>query len=218
MTSSSMPRTKAGFSTAKDNNPSMNYHYNVLAKDNEFRTALHKTANNLNIPAVWLADIMAFETGGSFNPGIDNGVGYTGLIQFGDAAAKDVGTTRANLAKMSRAKQMQYVEKYYKIQMKYAGITSIDNIETALALVWGGSGLVKRFQKNPDSVRAVSDQNTNFKGYLDELGRHGGRKYAHYFNERRGNMAKVIHTRYSDGCATCNQMIASNSKITPHEG
>ncbi len=215
---SSMERTKTGFKATRDNTGSKNFLYKALAEDGAFRRELHRVATNLNVPAVWLADIMAFETGGTFDPGKDNGLGYTGLIQFGDAAAKDVGTTRAALAKMSRAEQMKYVEKYYRKQMQYAGIKSIDNIETMLAVVWGGAGLVKKFATDPASTNNVRDVNTTFKGYLDKLGSHAGRRYNHYFASRRSNIAKVIHTHYEDGCPVCNQMIASNTPIVPHEG
>lgn len=215
---SAVPRDKVGFKPERDNNPSHNFHYAVLAKDNDFRKALHRTANNLNIPAVWLADIIAFETGGTFRPDIDNGLGYVGLAQFGDATAKDMKTTRAALSKMTRAQQMKYVEMHIRNQMRYAGIQSIDNVETALALVFGGAGLAKSFAKDPHKAGNISDVNTSFKGYLNELGRHGGRRYAHIYSNRRNNVAKIVHEKYVDGCPMCNQLVASNSPIVPHEG
>lgn len=63
---------------------------------------------------------MAFETGETFSPSIKNGAGapYYGLIQFGAAAAKDVGTTTAKLMKMSAEEQLEYVYKFFK---PYAG-------------------------------------------------------------------------------------------------
>ncbi len=61
-----------------------------------------------------LMAIMHIESAGTFSPSIDNGVGYCGLIQFSDGAAKSVGTTRAQLVKMSFIEQMDYVEKYFE--------------------------------------------------------------------------------------------------------
>lgn len=63
---------------------------------------------------------MAFETGETFSPSIKNGAGapYYGLIQFGAAAAKDVGTTTEKLVKMSAEEQLEYVYKFFK---PYAG-------------------------------------------------------------------------------------------------
>ncbi|QTH80252.1 putative transglycosylase [Pseudomonas phage pPa_SNUABM_DT01] len=63
---------------------------------------------------------MAFETGGTFSPTIKNGAGapYYGIIQFGDAAAKDAGTTVAKLLKMTAEEQLTYVYNFFK---PYAG-------------------------------------------------------------------------------------------------
>lgn len=59
---------------------------------------------------------MAFETGETFSPSIKNGAGapYYGLIQFGTAAAKDIGTTTAALVKLTAEQQLEYVYKFFK--------------------------------------------------------------------------------------------------------
>ena len=59
---------------------------------------------------------MAFETGGTFSPTIQNGAGapYYGIIQFGAAAAKDAGTTIPELLKMTNVEQLQYVYNFFK--------------------------------------------------------------------------------------------------------
>ncbi len=59
---------------------------------------------------------MAFETGETFSPKIKNGAGapYYGLIQFGKAAAKDVGTTVEALVTLSAEQQLIYVHKFFK--------------------------------------------------------------------------------------------------------
>lgn len=59
-----------------------------------------------------LMSIIHLETAGSFSPSKDNGIGYSGLIQFSDASAKSVGTTRTELKKMTFVRQMDYVKKY----------------------------------------------------------------------------------------------------------
>jgi len=63
---------------------------------------------------------MAFESGETFSPSIKNGAGapYYGLIQFGAAAATDVGTTTAKLIKMTAEEQLEYVQKFFQ---PYAG-------------------------------------------------------------------------------------------------
>ena len=82
-----------------------------------------KMVTNLGLPYTCLNDFMAcmaFETGGTFSPSIKNGAGapYYGLIQFGAAAASDVGTTLDALVKMTVLQQLDYVEKFFK---PYAG-------------------------------------------------------------------------------------------------
>lgn len=64
---------------------------------------------------------MALETGGTFNPKLVNSLGYTGIIQIGTQAAKDINRRKGtnisagkdgNLVKMSRLEQLTYVEYY----------------------------------------------------------------------------------------------------------
>ncbi len=66
----------------------------------------------LEIDPNWLMAVMALETARSFDPAKDNGRGYVGLIQFGSAAASDLGTTTAQLKAMSFIEQMDYVERF----------------------------------------------------------------------------------------------------------
>lgn len=63
-----------------------------------------------------LMSCMAFETGETFSPSIKNGAGapYYGLIQFGKAAATDVGTTVEALVRMSAEEQLEYVYRFFK--------------------------------------------------------------------------------------------------------
>lgn len=72
-------------------------------------------ANSLSIPDPgWLANLINFESAGTFDPSITNSLGYTGLIQFGVEAASDLGTTTANLRAMSAVDQMDYVYEYLR--------------------------------------------------------------------------------------------------------
>ena len=86
----------------------------AVADDEEFQAAVSDTAGRLGIPEEHLYAAMSFETGGTFNPSELNqaGSGATGLIQFTPATAQGLGTSTEELAGMSRARQMHYVEKY----------------------------------------------------------------------------------------------------------
>lgn len=71
----------------------------------------------LKINHGWLLSVMYFESARSFRadvqaPGNSN---YVGLIQFGHAAAKDLGTTVAQLKLMSAIDQLDYVHKFYQM-------------------------------------------------------------------------------------------------------
>lgn len=80
----------------------------------EFRVRVREIAGNLNIDASWLMAVMGFETGYTFSSSIKNpGSSATGLIQFVSSTAKSLGTTTAQLARMSPVQQLDYVEKYF---------------------------------------------------------------------------------------------------------
>jgi hypothetical protein len=84
----------------------------------EFRDRVRQLCNALDWPehsADWLMACMAFETGRSFSPAVQNPQSSaTGLIQFMASTAAGLGTTTAKLAKMDAVTQLGYVEKYFK--------------------------------------------------------------------------------------------------------
>ena len=80
----------------------------------EFRKKVVEIANRLGKDPNLLMAGMALETGRTFLPTAGKGTSYVGLIQFGDDAAESVGTTRADLLKMTALEQLDYVEKYLK--------------------------------------------------------------------------------------------------------
>lgn len=90
------------------------------AKDTEFLGAVQALAGKMGAKPVELIALMMFESGVS--PSKGNGLGYYGLIQFGDSAAATLGTTTAALRQMSRVQQMVYVEKYFMYWMKQKGV------------------------------------------------------------------------------------------------
>lgn len=83
-------------------------------------------------PSVLLA-VIHFETGGSFSAAARSKVSSaTGLIQFMDKTAKDLGTSTGALAKMSVQEQLKYVIKYYEKHR-----SNIKNVEDAyMAVLW----------------------------------------------------------------------------------
>ncbi|QAR30773.1 hypothetical protein EQP59_05185 [Ornithobacterium rhinotracheale] len=85
------------------------------------RKKIFEISNRLDCNPNYLTSVMALETGGTFDPSIVNKLGYTGLIQIGADAAKDInrrkGTqissgNKGNLKNMTKLEQLTYVEYY----------------------------------------------------------------------------------------------------------
>ena len=77
---------------------------------------------------------MAFETGGSFDPAQKNyaGSGATGLIQFMPRTAQGLGTSTAELAKMTAVEQLDYVKAYFQ---PYSGkLNTLEDLY--MAILW----------------------------------------------------------------------------------
>jgi hypothetical protein len=78
-----------------------------------FRAKLYRIATELGLPPGELAALMGFESSWTFAPDVRNpSGGATGLIQFMPSTATRLGTTTADLAKMSAFDQLDYVKKY----------------------------------------------------------------------------------------------------------
>ncbi|MBF7092868.1 M23 family metallopeptidase [Flavobacterium sp. ALJ2] len=77
----------------------------------EFRVKVVEIAKKLKVDPNWIMIIIAKETSLTFDPHIDNGIGYVGLIQFSEVSAKEVGTTHMELKNMTAETQLNYVGK-----------------------------------------------------------------------------------------------------------
>lgn len=83
----------------------------------EFRAKVREIAARQNLDPNWYMAVMAFETGRSFSPSVRNpikGQTATGLIQFTETTAGDLGTSTAKLSRMSAVEQLDWVEKYFE--------------------------------------------------------------------------------------------------------
>jgi LysM repeat protein len=98
----------------------------------EFKRKVIEIAKGLGTEPDYLMAAMAFESGETFSPSVKNGAGSgaTGLIQFMPKTAMTLGTTTADLAKMSAEQQLDYVEKYFA---PYRGkLSTIDDVYMAI--------------------------------------------------------------------------------------
>lgn len=108
----------------------------LLVADPEFHSEVERVAEKLGVNKTLLLAVMDFETGGTFDPAEPNqaGSGGTGLIQFMPSTARALGTTTEELALMTRAEQMVYVEKYFD---QFAGrIRNGSLSDVYMAVLW----------------------------------------------------------------------------------
>jgi len=94
-------------------------------KDREFLSKAQQIAQRHGCTLAELLSVFAAEAGFTMNPSIQNRYGYTGLIQFGNSAAASVGTTTGALRSMTRAQQLDYVEKYFQKNGNPQGVEQI---------------------------------------------------------------------------------------------
>jgi len=80
-----------------------------------FKNRVIQISRELNVCPDYLMACMAFETGETFSPSIENaaGSGAVGLIQFMPTTARALGTSTDSLKEMSAIQQLDYVKKYF---------------------------------------------------------------------------------------------------------
>lgn len=187
-------------------------------------TVLNNAANRLNIPGQWLADIIHFESAGTWSPSVrhDNGRGI-GLIGFhqsgglGDVAqAMGVNTSTAmrRLAGMTFQQQMEwvvfYIEKYTTQQGR-----SINSIEELYGLIHQGPNSLRRdAQQRASTAYRDSLNGQTFNRLLIRLGQDVGRRYQTSYDNLQSSL--VPHTGHIEGCPICAQMLLYNNEVSPH--
>lgn len=119
-------------------------------------------ADKYNLNPNWIMVVINFETSGTFSPSIKNPYSSaTGLIQFLESTANELGTTTAALARMTAIEQLDYVDKYIGMQVRRHG--TIDNVgEMYLAVFYPASiswSMDKVFSPSVYLVNKVFDGN-----------------------------------------------------------
>lgn len=85
-------------------------------QDPDFKKKLEKIADKLGIASADLYKIIKFETAGTFSPTSQDPHGVSiGLIGFTEKTAQSLGTSKAELGKMTAVEQLDYVYKFYKM-------------------------------------------------------------------------------------------------------
>jgi Transglycosylase SLT domain len=98
-----------------------------------FRAKVVEIAKDLGTDPNYLMAAMAFESGETFSPSVKNPKSSaTGLIQFMSSTATDLGTSTAELAKMTAEAQLDYVADYFA---PYKGrLKGIEDVY--MAIIW----------------------------------------------------------------------------------
>lgn len=128
-----------------------------LNLSDEFYQKVVQISKNINCDPNDLMGIMNLETRGTFEPDKKNKKsGAIGLIQFMDGSASDLGTTRDALSKMTAEEQLDYVEKYFKMEIKRRKVKGqIDGV-TLYTLVfypaWAQKGLNETIASSGSNV------------------------------------------------------------------
>ncbi len=122
----------------------------------EFKTKAKALAAHLGVPFYHLLAIMDVESG--MSPSIQNKYGYTGLIQFGSTAAKEIGTTTDALKKMTAVQQLDYVKKYYDLWIKRLGLKKIESFADLYLLVLYPAGVKISSDSTPVMPKSTADR------------------------------------------------------------
>src|SRR5690606_39846600 len=81
----------------------------------EFRAKVREIGGRQNLDPNWYMSVMAFETGEKFKSYTRNPYsGATGLIQFIPSTAAGMGTSTAELARMTEVEQLDWQDKYFQ--------------------------------------------------------------------------------------------------------
>lgn len=192
----------------RDQVPTHNYGYKALTNTAYART-LHAVSRETNIPAQWIADLIAVETDNKWSPTIRSSSGAVGLIQFTRVAAEDLNTTVEAISKMTVVQQLHLAQRYLQRVIDYAG-----PIETPTELVVGvlhGMGALREYKANPSAYDwDHTESGLSLREYMNKLGTYVGRSYDHL--RRR----IVTHTQYVAGCPVCEQG-SRGGWFAPHE-
>lgn len=134
----------------------------------EFVERVKEIAAKLGLQPIDLLAVMSFESG--FSPSVKSKASSaTGLIQFLESTANDLGTTTAKLAKMTAVEQLAFVEKYLRqFEKQLAGHPSLEDTYMAVlapAAIGKGPGHVL-FRKGTSAYAANRGLDANGDGTI----------------------------------------------------
>jgi murein DD-endopeptidase MepM/ murein hydrolase activator NlpD len=211
-----------------------NHGFQALKKSKSTARAVNETARSLGVPGEWLAEVISVETDNKFDPALDEygGSGAAGLIQFyPDVDGGSVKTINGKVFNISDIKRMSLeqqlrgpVVQYIKEAMNSNGMKSIPTIQDLYGLVYAYGPASK-------AVKMRDQRGASGAEILGRLGKFSGRKYSSlgppanspniassdiHNSDRASRLTTRVDTKPVSGCASCQQMVASNMFV-PHE-
>lgn len=114
-------------------------------QDPAFAQGLNDLGKRTGLKPSDLAFVMGVETNGTFNPAQKGGTSNAmGLLQFMPMIAKKLGTSTAELAKMTRTEQLKYVEKYFAMKQDFRN-DRYDGLSIGQAIGKAGGGIEETY-------------------------------------------------------------------------
>ena len=148
-----------------------------------FSKKIIEISNELGFNPNWLMATIDLESG--FDHTIENSLGYTGLIQFGETARNQLNVTKYELKNMSNVAQLDYVKRYFQNSGKLSMIKEFIDVYLCVffpAAVGKPSGYI--FESSKLTAKRVYDANPLFQDGTGKI-----KKY---------NVRNVLESRYSN--------------------
>lgn len=195
--------------------------YAKLRNNDKFRNAIHQAAQELRIPAVWIADIIRQESGANMSADtIHNGGKNYGLFGFGNDSFNDVKIH--HMRSMDEVAQLKLMVRYQKENgwlkhlEKRGGQATIAEFWAIMRM---GTGWRRQALENPTGflTKRLNDTGATWGDEIELLGKWAGREYS--FPGRNNNRKKrnaAVDSNYHAGCKLCQTMLNSGSNILSH--
>ena len=138
--------------------------------DTAFLDKVKNICGALSVNYMDMLAVMNLESARTFDPWIRNSLGYTGLIQFGTAAAKTLGTSTDALRQLNRIDQCDWVLRYFQYWKQVKGVGNLRLVDMYLTVLWpAGVGRPDDyviFPRGSAQYRANSGFDTQTVGYI----------------------------------------------------